>query len=206
MKKIILVGFIAVIIISLVGCWDNGKKLDTSLLRSIGENSYIFPAYEVILREMPFKTQLPTYIPIKGAMASKTWETSSIITNDNLEEVLVELSLETILTEDVPEILLVVAANYKDESWDYVNLGREVELDSETIGNFYYLRDSEDNHVELRFNKDGVYYIIIYYSYVETKEEKEKELIKIANSLVDYDRWYDEKYIEPGLEPPTIND
>jgi hypothetical protein len=197
MKKIILVSFITVIIISLVGCWDNDKKLDTSLLRSIGENSYIFPAYEVILREMPFKTQLPTYIPIKGAMASKTWETSSIITNDNLEEVSVQLSLETILTEDVPEALLVVAANYKDLSWDRAKKGEEVKLDNKIIGQFYYTRDSEDDYVDLRFNKDGVYYLIVYYSYVETREDKKKELIKIANSMVDYDRWYDEKYIEP---------
>jgi hypothetical protein len=197
LKRIQLIGFITLILLGITGCWNDENKLDTSLLKTLDNNSYVFPAYEVILGEMPFKAQLPTYIPFKGTTASRLWETSNIFTNDSLEEVSVQLSVETILPEDVPEKLLVVASNFKDKSWGSDNMIGEVKLDSGAYGKFHYARDSEDNHVEVRFNRDGVYYIIIYYSYMKTKEEKEKELIKIANSLVDYDNWYDETYLSP---------
>ncbi|GAE37462.1 hypothetical protein [Halalkalibacter akibai] len=193
-KKLLFVLLISVIL-GVSGCWKNDNKLDTSLLKTIGENSYVFPAYEVILGEMPFKTQLPTYIPFKGTTASKLWETSSIITNNNLEEVSVQLSVQTFLPEDGPEALLVVASNYKDESWENTILGKEVQLSSGLFSKFSYGSNTEDDYVDLRFNNEGIYYILIYYNEVQTIEEKEKELIKIANSLVDYDKWYDKTYL-----------
>jgi hypothetical protein len=196
MKRIMLLGFLIIIALFFSGCWNNTNELNTSLLKKIDENSYVFLAYEVVLEELPFKTQLPEYIPFKGGtLVDPWWETKSISTNNALNEVAVSLVVEKEPYEGKPESLYLEVSNYETKFWGSADKGEVVRLKSGANGNFYYSRNSEDDYVHLKFESDGVYYLILYHAISKTKEEKQQELIKMANSMVDFDKWYDKKYL-----------
>jgi hypothetical protein len=162
----------------------------------MGENpdggaSYVFPAYEILLDAVPFKAQLPVYVPIAGG-AAHLWVPHAIIVNSDLTEVSVSFSKEFLRdgTEEGNGSLYLEIANYKDSSWDNLEYKNKTKIDEKTDG-YFYLSDSDNDYVDLRFSKDGIYYLVLYQTVGKSLEERKEELIKIANSMVDYDEWYD---------------
>ncbi|WP_227940458.1 hypothetical protein [Alkalihalobacillus deserti] len=196
-KLIILIG--SIVFLGVVGCSSGNDKLDTSILKTMGENpdggaSYVFPSYEILLDAVPFKAQLPVHIPIAGGTAH-LWEPHAIIANSDLTEVSVSFS-KKFLQDGIEEgtgALYLKIANYKDKSWDNHENKKKIKLDEKTDGYFYYL-ESDSNYVDLRFSKEGIYYIVLYNTVEKSLEERKEELIKIANSMVEYDEWYDVRF------------
>lgn len=181
--------------------FDGNEILNTSMLKSIGENNdggetYVFPSYEYLLEAVPFKAQLPLYVPIVGGNAH-LWVPHIIVANADLTEVSLSLSKEfhEDAVTDGQGFLYIEIANYKGVAWDTPENKKGIKIDDNTQGYFIY-DNSDSNYLDMRFSRDGVYYFIKYDSVKKTIAEREKELIKIANSMVDYDKWYDLKYGE----------
>ncbi|KHF38553.1 hypothetical protein [Halalkalibacter okhensis] len=196
-KLIILIG--SIVFLGVVGCSSGNDKLDTSFFKTIGENpdggaSYVFPAYKILLDAVPFKAQLPVYVPISGGTAH-LWVPHAIIVNSDLTEVSVSFSKEFFRdgTEEGNGSLYLENANYKDSSWDNLENKNKTKIDEKTDG-YFYLSASDNDYVDLRFSKDGIYYLVLYQTVGKSLEERKEELIKIANSMVEYDEWYDVRF------------
>jgi hypothetical protein len=198
MKKLLII-ISSIVLLGVVGCSSGSDKLDTSILKTMGKNpdggaSYVFPSYEILLDAVPFKAQLPVHVPIVGG-AAHLWVPHAIIANSDLTEVSVSFSKE-FLDDGIEEgkgSLYLEIANYKDKTWDNHENKKKIKLDEKTDGYFYYL-ESDNNYVDLRFSKEGIYYIVLYNTVEKSLEERKEELIKIANSMVDYDEWYDVRF------------
>lgn len=189
MKKLIIIVVSFMVISGLAGFGSINQKFDTSKLKQIGENSYIFPTYEILLNEVPFKSQLPTYIPFSGASAR--WIPNTIITNKDLTEVVVSFTIRTFLDEvRGPASLTIDISNSDHYGYKENNSSEKIKINGETTG--YFSSGSSGNIADLTFKKKGVYYNLNYWTETNSTEEKKKELVKIASSMVNYDKWFEE--------------
>ncbi|ADU30568.1 hypothetical protein [Evansella cellulosilytica] len=186
---------LAILLLFMISCSSNGEEFNTSKFNEIGrsddesKNTYLFPAYEVILDELPFTAKLPAVLPIPNDK-SNNWQPGLIYANADLAEVKVELSMLHFEGNSKFDIWI---SNYEPNHWqEEVEVGREITQEDKVVG--YFNQWNNGAFVIVNFLEEDIYYRMQLYDPNISVEEKVNALIKSRNSLVDYNKWYDSVY------------
>lgn len=161
------------------GCYYLGETLDTSKLKEVKPKNevvqhapltYEAPSVPAGLEAVPFTVNLPVDLPFEAVPFQRP-----IIYDLTREGKEVKMSVSTFSRNKEDQVRLEVIACNREEEFEKQKTNKVTLIDG-TVA--YYQKD------RILFEKDGIFYEVIYTNHQLSRNEHQAEIVKIASQML----------------------